>query len=286
VKTRVESTYDLAKEYDIVLELLCMPYFEVIESKLTPELVRKLAKRHTEYADTSGFASSSIKIDVLLRFLNKKYDQYSKSCAVNAGKLTVYSDLSLQSGSGSGSGKGKGRGGGGGQRGGAHQVRATHTGCGDGGDGDGTGIYIASNGNGRGGGPGGGGGCSGRGRGGGGRGGRGRGGGGRGGAQGKNGCAQTGSGTGSAQAGGFGSGQGINLPKCVHCSSEHPYLYYCEEFIKAQVNDRSQMVFKKKVVSVVLEWGANITVRKQLGGPRMSRTVEQSSPVTKTVAVS
>jgi hypothetical protein len=41
VKTRVESTYDLANEYDIVLELLCMPYFEVVESNLTPELVRK-----------------------------------------------------------------------------------------------------------------------------------------------------------------------------------------------------------------------------------------------------
>ncbi len=32
VKTRVESTYDLAKEYDIVLELICMPFFEVVES--------------------------------------------------------------------------------------------------------------------------------------------------------------------------------------------------------------------------------------------------------------
>jgi hypothetical protein len=183
VKTRVESTYDLAKEYDIVLELICMPYFEVVESKLTPEFVRKLAKRHSEHADQSGFASSSIKIDFLLAFLNEKYDQYSKSCAVNAGKLTVYSDLSSQSGSGSGSGKGKG---GGGQRGGTHQVGATHAGCGDGGDGDGTGVYIASNGNGRGGGAG---------RGGGGRGSGGRSGGG--GAQGKNGSAQTGSGTGS-----------------------------------------------------------------------------------------
>jgi hypothetical protein len=46
-------------------------------------------------------------------------------CAVNAGKLNVYSDLSSQSGSGSGSGKGKG---GGGQRGGAHQVGVTHAG--------------------------------------------------------------------------------------------------------------------------------------------------------------
>ncbi len=75
VKTRVESTYDLAKEYDIVLELICMPFFEVVESKLTPEFVRKLAKRHSEHADQSGFASSSIKIDVLLAFLNEKYDQ-------------------------------------------------------------------------------------------------------------------------------------------------------------------------------------------------------------------
>ncbi len=40
-------------------------------------------------------------------FLIKKYDQYSKLCAVNAGKLNVYSDLLSQSRSGSGSGKGK-----------------------------------------------------------------------------------------------------------------------------------------------------------------------------------
>jgi hypothetical protein len=181
-------------------------------------------------------------------------------CAVNAGKLNVYSDLSSQSGSGSGSGKGKG---GGGQRGGAYQAGVTHAGCGDGGDGDGTGIFIASNGNGRGGGR------------------SGHGGGGRGGStQGKNGSAQTGSGTGSAQAGGSGSGQGINPRKCIHCSGEHPYLYYCEEFIKAQLNDRFPLwCSNKKVVSV------NRTVRKQLGGPRMNRTVEQSSPVTKTVAV-
>jgi hypothetical protein len=130
VKTRVESTYELAMEYNIVLELLCMPFFEVVESKLRPEFVRKLAKCHTEHADESGFASSSIKIYVLLSFLNEKYDQYSKSCAVNAGKLNVYSDLLSQSGSGSGPGKGKG--GGGDQRGGAHQVGATHAGCGDG----------------------------------------------------------------------------------------------------------------------------------------------------------
>jgi hypothetical protein len=59
VKTRVESTYELAKEYDIVLELLCISFFEVVESKLSPEFVRKLAKRHTEHADESGFVSSS-----------------------------------------------------------------------------------------------------------------------------------------------------------------------------------------------------------------------------------
>jgi hypothetical protein len=33
VKTRVESTYELAGEYNIVLEFLCMPFFEVVESK-------------------------------------------------------------------------------------------------------------------------------------------------------------------------------------------------------------------------------------------------------------
>jgi hypothetical protein len=85
--------------------------------------------------------------DVLLSFLNEKYDQYSKSCAVNAGKLIVCSHLSSQLGSGSGSGKGKG----GGQRGGAHQVGVTHAGCGDGCDGNGTGVFIANNGNGHGG---------------------------------------------------------------------------------------------------------------------------------------
>ncbi len=72
----MESTYELAKEYNIVLELLIMPYFEVIESKMNPDFVRKLAKRHNESADISGFASSEIKIDVLLAFLEEKYTQY------------------------------------------------------------------------------------------------------------------------------------------------------------------------------------------------------------------
>jgi hypothetical protein len=116
-------------------------------------------------------------------------------------------------------------------------VGANHAGCGDGSDGDGTGVFIVSNGNVPGGG--------------------GRGVGGRGGgAQGKNGSALTGSGTGSAQAGGSGSGPGINPRKCVHWSGEHPYLYYCEEFIKAQVNDRFQMVFKQKSCVCCLGMGS------------------------------
>jgi hypothetical protein len=112
VKTRVESTYELAGEYNIVLEFLCMPFFEVVESKLSPEFIRKLAKRHTEHADKSGFASSSLKIYFLLSFLNEKYEP------------------------GKGPGPGKGKGGGGDQCGGAHEVGATYAGCGDGGDGN------------------------------------------------------------------------------------------------------------------------------------------------------
>jgi hypothetical protein len=83
---------------------LCWSSFVSRFSRL-PEFVRKLAKRHSEHADQSGFASSSIKIDVLLAFFNEKYVQYSKLFAVNAGKLNVYSDLSSQSRSGSGKGK-------------------------------------------------------------------------------------------------------------------------------------------------------------------------------------
>ena len=238
-KTRVESTYEIAKEYDMVLELLIMPYFEVVESKFPAEFVRKMAKRHNEKADESGFASSNIKIDVLLSFLTEKYTAYSKSCSVNAGKCSSVSIDSLQNGSAQSKGKGA-------QRGGAHL--ATHVGGSDGGDGGGNGnvdgnVLVANNSVGRGGNSNGRGGSRGRGQ-----GGRGNG---RGGAvQGSN-STGNGSGTGSAAT--------FNPKQCLHCQKEHPFMYYCEEFMKASIADRFSMVFKQKSCTRCLGMGRRHT---------------------------
>ena len=34
----------------------------------------------------------------------------------------------------------------------------------------------------------------------------------------------------------------INLAKCAICSNEHPFLFYCEDYIKAKVSERFDMV--------------------------------------------
>ena len=38
----------------------------------------------------------------------------------------------------------------------------------------------------------------------------------------------------------------VNPEQCVFCPKSHPFLFYCEVFIKSRVKDRYQMVLKQK----------------------------------------
>ena len=61
---------------------------------------------------------------------------------------------------------------------------------------------------------------------------------------------------------GGGSGQQINPRQCTLCGDEHPALYYCEEYIKAKLVERFDMVKFQKTCSRCLTMGRKFTTKK------------------------
>jgi hypothetical protein len=61
---------------------------------------------------------------------------------------------------------------------------------------------------------------------------------------------QDGSGGGAVRKGGDGTAPKHTSPKkCSFCSGFHPFMFYCEHFIKAKVKDRFTMVLRQKSCS-------------------------------------
>ena len=50
--------------------------------------------------------------------------------------------------------------------------------------------------------------------------------------------------------------------KCAICSKDHPALYYCEEYIKAKVSERFDMVKFQKTCARCLTMGRKFTGKK------------------------
>ena len=59
-----------------------------------------------------------------------------------------------------------------------------------------------------------------------------------------------------------GQATNINPAKCVCCGLEHPFLFYCEEYIKARVADRFQLVRAQKTCSRCLSMSRQFSNRK------------------------
>jgi len=62
--------------------------------------------------------------------------------------------------------------------------------------------------------------------------------------------------------GGDGGQKKINPRKCVSCNGEHPFLFYCEDYIKANVNDRFNMVKAQKSCIRCLTMGRKFSNKK------------------------
>lgn len=67
-----------------------------------------------------------------------------------------------------------------------------------------------------------------------------------------------------SSGGGGQSGQQArdNPRKCVSCGKEHPFLFYCEDYIKAKVNERFQMVKLQKTCVRCLTMGRKFSSKK------------------------
>jgi hypothetical protein len=67
---------------------------------------------------------------------------------------------------------------------------------------------------------------------------------------------QDGSGGGTVRKGGNGTTPKTTYPKkCAFCSGFHPFMFYCEHFIKAKVKDRFTLVLRQKSCSRFLTMG-------------------------------
>ena len=54
----------------------------------------------------------------------------------------------------------------------------------------------------------------------------------------------------------------INPAKCAICSNEHPFLFYCEDYIKAKVSERFDMVKAQRTCGRCLTMARKFTNRK------------------------
>jgi hypothetical protein len=65
------------------------------------------------------------------------------------------------------------------------------------------------------------------------------------------------------QGGGGGGGRNKQIPqKCVSCGGEHPFLFYCEDYIKAKTSERFSMVKAQQTCGRCLTMGRKFTSKK------------------------
>jgi hypothetical protein len=79
---------------------------------------------------------------------------------------------------------------------------------------------------------------------------------------------QDGSGGGAVRKGGDGTAPKNTSSKiCAFCSGFHPFMFYCEHFIKAKVKDRFTMVLKQKSCSRCLTLGRSFDGKRDIWWP-------------------
>jgi hypothetical protein len=79
---------------------------------------------------------------------------------------------------------------------------------------------------------------------------------------------QDGSGGGAVRKGGDGTApKNTSSKKCAFCSGFHPFMFYCEHFIKAKVKDRFTMVLKQKSCSRCLSMGRSFDGKRDIWWP-------------------
>ena len=71
-----------------------------------------------------------------------------------------------------------------------------------------------------------------------------------------------GGGQGVGHGGGQGGGQRMDPHKCTVCHGDHPALYYCEEYIKAKVAERFDLIRQQKTCGRCLTMARKFTGRK------------------------
>jgi hypothetical protein len=233
--TRLSATVELCEEHGITAAMHESGLASIIKSKLNVEMTKEVTEEICKQMTPSGFFESSLMIPLLIKYFEKKTLVYSLLVNVDAmslrdqGKVDHYCSV-LKNKNQSG------------KPGGAQHTAQGGSGRGGGG--------VGKSGGGRGGKTGGGGGK--------GSGGGGNGSGGGSGASG-NGSSGNGSGGGSRTSGGArgGSGRPYDPSHCEACKGNHTYMFYCPEFICADIKDRFLMVAKQKSCARCLTMKAN-----------------------------
>ena len=75
-----------------------------------------------------------------------------------------------------------------------------------------------------------------------------------------------GGGQGVGHGGGQGGGQRMDPHKCTVCHGDHPALYYCEEYIKAKVAERFDLIRQQKTCGRCLTMAKSSQAGRRTGG--------------------
>ena len=221
-KNRLEATVTLCSDHDILKYLHFSSLAGIVQSKLPWDMVKDFKKILVKHLSPSGVLEKEIVIDLLLKFIDEKI--MDCTLGVNLDIVNFLgSDVDVKPAAGTGTSSQNS-------------------------DSAGTSGKPAWSKNGRGG-----------------HKQHSQYGGGRGGQDGNSGRGggQSNHDGGGARGGGQDGGQSnINPAKCVSCGLEHPFLFYCEDYIKAGVGDRFHMVRAQKTCVRCLNMSRRFTGKK------------------------
>ena len=218
-KTRLEATVELCEEHGISKALHESALASIIKSKLNQEMSKKIRKAMCEVMTPSGYFDSDHMIPILINYFEKAISEFNLLVNIDVltlrdkGHVEAFTDANKTSGGQKGRQNGK-------------SGSAQHAAQTGGGRGGGSGQRSGGRGGGRGGGK-----SSGSGN--------------------QSGGSSNGPGGGNGSSGGTGGKGGsgtrtFDPSLCEYCKDHHPFLYYCPEFIQADVKDRFDMVTKQK----------------------------------------